>query len=415
MPTATITCPRCSKTLTTTRAFTAGSRFRCPKCGAAFAARPEDVPPALTTPGVRPLPPPLDNAPRNVGAWALMLGAVGLGLLLLAGAGRPWPCTSCRNRRRRRSPSPLPTRATTAQLRRNGRWIQRMKQIPITPPEAAGRAARPAPAGPAPPDLPAALSVLSPEEQEKVNKAIDRGVEFLKKAQEDEGTWGRSHPVGMAALPGLTLLECGVPPDDPHVQKAADFVRQAVPRLEATYQLALAILFLDRLGDPQDEPLIRTMALRLLAGESPAGGWTYQCPLLSDKDERRLFTILETTRPRSSLELMTTQGGGAEPADLFTGRVADDPSGAAPGRRRPSAGPAAGREGAEGGQGDVRRPFQCAQEDAGPATTRAGGEDARMGRVGQLEHAVRHARPVGGGAARRADGASVRAWPSASR
>ena len=177
---------------------------------------------------------------------------------------------------------------------------------------------------------PAALSVLPPEEQEKVNKAIDRGVEWLNKTQEGEGTWGRDHPTGLAALPALTLLECGVPADDPHVRQAVAFVRRSVPALTATYELALALLLLDRVGDPADEPLIRTMALRLLAGESPAGGWTYQCPRLSDKDERSLYMILETTRPRSSLDLMATQGGG-EPADLFSGRADATPG--APGRR----------------------------------------------------------------------------------
>ena len=130
---------------------------------------------------------------------------------------------------------------------------------------------------------PAAQSVLEPKEQEKVNKAIDRGVAWLEKTQLGDGSWARVNAVGLAALPGLTLLECGVPADDSHVRNAARFVRRQVPTLTATYQLALAILFLDRLGEKEDEPLIRTMALRLMAGQTPAGGWTYECPILKEK------------------------------------------------------------------------------------------------------------------------------------
>ena len=86
----------------------------------------------------------------------------------------------------------------------------------------------------------------------------------------------------MAALPALTLLECGVPPSDPIVQKAAALVRaqvrQAVTSRD-TYQLALAVLFLDRLGDKRDAELIQFLALRLVAGQRLAdGGWDYTCP-----------------------------------------------------------------------------------------------------------------------------------------
>ena len=333
MPTAVLACPRCSRSLRTNRAFTAGSRFRCPKCGASFAARPEDVPAPSAPPGVRPLPPPLDEGPpQRSGAWPLLFGLIGLGVLLLVGAGAVLALHFLLGQGPGQAVVTIPTppadettRPTAPDNHPDG------KDNTDLPKPTPGRPAPPP--APAPPDLapdapPAALSVLPPEEQEKVNKAIERGVKWLKKEQDGEGTWGRSHPTGLAALPALTLLECGVSADDPHVRRAVAFVRRSVPNLTATYELALALLLLDRVGDPADEPLIRTMALRLLAGESPAGGWTYQCPLLSDKDERSLFTILETTRPRSSLDLVTTRGDGDEPTDLFTGR-AD----AAPGAR----------------------------------------------------------------------------------
>src|SRR5262249_11834098 len=80
---------------------------------------------------------------------------------------------------------------------------------------------------------------LPPNEQEVVNNAIDRGVVYLKRTQQKNGTWpqlhvtvhGR-HPVGYATLPGLTLLECGVAADDPIIQKTAQFLRSKVAWLD---------------------------------------------------------------------------------------------------------------------------------------------------------------------------------------
>jgi hypothetical protein len=64
--------------------------------------------------------------------------------------------------------------------------------------------------------------------------------------------------------------------------------------LHETYELSLAILFLDRLDHAQDDLLIRTLGLRLAAGQTPGGGWTYFCPVLSPADEQRVLTELRT-------------------------------------------------------------------------------------------------------------------------
>jgi hypothetical protein len=149
-----------------------------------------------------------------------------------------------------------------------------------------------------------AAAWLPADEQARVNRAIDRGVEYLQRNQQGNGSWPGfgNHVVGLAALPGLTLLECGVPPDNAQVQKAAQLVRRAVPEMNQTYELALAVLFLDRLGDPADRPLIRTLALRLLAGQGDGGGWSYTCPILPPQAERDLLTILRFGQPRSPLD-----------------------------------------------------------------------------------------------------------------
>jgi hypothetical protein len=124
---------------------------------------------------------------------------------------------------------------------------------------------------------------LPAEEQDAVNDAILRGVDYLKRTQQKSGTWakvGVGHRISYAILPGLTLLECGVPARDPSIQQAAQYLRARTAKLDTTYDLSLGILFLDRLGDPQDKKIIQTFALRLVAGQSATGGWGYKCPLL---------------------------------------------------------------------------------------------------------------------------------------
>ena len=152
--------------------------------------------------------------------------------------------------------------------------------------------------------------------QQRVNKAIDDGAAFLKASQNAAGTWTldpKGHPLGYAALGGLTLLVCGAPADDPVVQRAAQFVRAGSGSLDTTYELSLAILFLDKLGEAgkeregfdekkdrkrrqetrKDNQRIEAMALRLIAGQSPSGGWTYRCPVLTNAQQARLRAALQ--------------------------------------------------------------------------------------------------------------------------
>jgi hypothetical protein len=110
----------------------------------------------------------------------------------------------------------------------------------------------------------------------------------LRALQQPDGTWPHAK-MGATALAGRTLLECGAKRDDPAVLKAAQAVRANATTCHDTYSLALAILFLDRLGEPRDVALIESMAVRLLAGQDSAtGGWGYECPEVSAEEVRRL-------------------------------------------------------------------------------------------------------------------------------
>jgi hypothetical protein len=151
--------------------------------------------------------------------------------------------------------------------------------------------------------------------QEKVNTAVDFGVVYLKEVAKFsvDGTWAdprdggqAGHRVGYAALPALTLLECGERPDEPAIRHAADYVRAKAPELTNTYELSLAILFLDRLGTKKDEKLIQTMAMRLIVAQTITGGWGYEAPPLGAADAKSLLAVLQ----RMSSPKRTNSTGG---------------------------------------------------------------------------------------------------------
>jgi hypothetical protein len=162
-------------------------------------------------------------------------------------------------------------------------------------------------------------------EQKDIDKAIDVGLNALRRLQGKDGTWPEysremgamprfSAPrmgqtsIGATALAGLTLLECGAKPDDNDVRLAADALRQACPKLTHNYSISLAILFFDRLGDPNDIPLIESLTIRLLAGQSATGGWNYHSPPVSDTEVRRL-----QSRPAQRKDIVArSQPPGAE-------------------------------------------------------------------------------------------------------
>ena len=115
----------------------------------------------------------------------------------------------------------------------------------------------------------------APLDQDRVNQAIESGVRFLRRSQHPQGHWGtgtgpgsdKGWAVGYTALAGLTLVECGVPTSDPGLKNAAKGVRAYAKDLDSTYEVALVILFLDRMGDRSDNQTIQMLAARLIAGQ----------------------------------------------------------------------------------------------------------------------------------------------------
>ena len=119
-------------------------------------------------------------------------------------------------------------------------------------------------------------------DRQQIDAAIQRGVAWIQKKylRADAGpnlNIPFNHALGGTCLAGLALLEAGVPVTDPAVQNITRIVREAAYTQVQTYQISLCLMYLDRLGDPNDIPLIQALAARLLVGQTPTGGWGYGC------------------------------------------------------------------------------------------------------------------------------------------
>jgi hypothetical protein len=138
----------------------------------------------------------------------------------------------------------------------------------------------------------APLAQAGPTDKE-VQKAIASACAYLQKSYRNGSGSGRvaggvDGSEKAAALAGIAMLEAEVPLDDPTILAIAARIRELAPTETATYNMALDIIFLDKLEEPADIPLIQALGIRLLAGQNKNGGWTYQCPTPDGNETQRL-------------------------------------------------------------------------------------------------------------------------------
>jgi hypothetical protein len=322
---ARLTCPHCRQVLSLKQPVSAGSKIKCLACQRLFAApgrtalggstvvnavaadmsRPPTIPIeqayAEPEPDFRD-PPPYrlrdedeeSARPRGPSTAAVPILLALIGVALAIGVVLAVLCFS------RDTAEPVPGGITVAKA------LPPVEKTPAVeaqePNPDDGDLQEPAeitkPPAEAPPKAPRPQPKLTPAVQKQINEAIERGSLFLQSTQLPNGTWVGigDHPVGYTALPALTLLECGVPKEHPSIQAAARAVRVGSAKMKKTYELALAVLFLDKLGEPRDKKLIQALAMRLVAGQNYAGGWSYECPLLYSQNHQELLTFLQRER-----------------------------------------------------------------------------------------------------------------------
>lgn len=108
-----------------------------------------------------------------------------------------------------------------------------------------------------------------------VTRSIDRGVSFLRKAQNDDGSWNgfSDYSCGLSSLCTLSLLNAGVPRDDPAITHAMRYLRACTP--EQTYSVSLQTLVYCYVRSAGDLPRIRNNVQWLTRNQNPNGSWGY--------------------------------------------------------------------------------------------------------------------------------------------
>ena len=323
-----VTCAGCKHVFSPTP----GQRIRCPACmrfldpPAAKAARPASTPPPAARRRLK------EAAPTRSSRLNWILPVLGIAIFM---AGGLWFMTR---------PKPADPPAEFAELPKRPKLVLPDVVDPEVPRRPERKSDVPPPLLPIGPDEPTKPKTVpksrpidittlpeveTPEfktqrfeikkiagvDPEKVNAAIQRGVAYLQRSSPE---WSASPewPLGVQALCGLALLECDVPPTSPLLQQVANQVRAQCANETHTYEMSLALLFLDRLRQPRDRGLIQILATRLIAGQNQSGGWSYECrPLLTQQETVMMLSILQQNRLVAARPLAPLTIGADQPPD----------------------------------------------------------------------------------------------------
>jgi hypothetical protein len=100
----------------------------------------------------------------------------------------------------------------------------------------------------------------SPPDQKAIDEAVKKGVEWLVKLQQDDGsfktTYSSSYPMGSTALALLALLKCGADPGSPAIIKGFSYLFK-LP-LQRTYSVAIYVMAIEALYAPSEKQLERS-------------------------------------------------------------------------------------------------------------------------------------------------------------
>jgi hypothetical protein len=118
---------------------------------------------------------------------------------------------------------------------------------------------------------------------DRVRRAIERAIQFLRDQEDRNGHWEidaqpvSTRPGGETALAMLALLNAGVKPDDPIIERSLKYLRKIAPR--DTYVVGLQTMVFAAAGKDVDFPLIQRNVQWLIDARVMDGkelhGWTY--------------------------------------------------------------------------------------------------------------------------------------------
>src|SRR5262245_37658341 len=125
---------------------------------------------------------------------------------------------------------------------------------------------------------------------DKVKKSIDDGIRYLREQQQG-GNWEKKlgdaiYPGGSTALALLALLNAGVPPNDPAIQRGLEYLRELQP--SHTYVRALQTMVYVEAKEDKDKNRIIDNVNWLIKARAFSGGkfngYSYQMPVGGTSD-----------------------------------------------------------------------------------------------------------------------------------
>ena len=121
--------------------------------------------------------------------------------------------------------------------------------------------------------------LLSAEaDNDRIEKAILGGQSYLLTQVQRDGSWRQyGHVLGETSLAGLAICLADSQ-RNPIVRRTRSFVRSALLQNSDTYDVSLAIMFLDAMKNVTDRNVIRQAGVRVAQGQLKNGGWSYGVP-----------------------------------------------------------------------------------------------------------------------------------------
>lgn len=122
-----------------------------------------------------------------------------------------------------------------------------------------------------------AAALAAGELEERVNQAIDKGVDWLLDEQQLDGSWNfhdeGTYPAGTTALAVYTLAKSGVPGDHAAIRRALLYLGKRP--IHRTYELSCALLAFEALGDGAHRERVAPLARALVDTQLATGLWAY--------------------------------------------------------------------------------------------------------------------------------------------
>ncbi len=142
--------------------------------------------------------------------------------------------------------------------------------------------------------------------KEQAEKAIRKGITYLKKCQKDDGSYGDivgnrtysgeesqgqgAHPAGATALVLYALLKCKVPTKDPTVRKAFEFLKKRYEKPGGSYETSAMLLAMCATANPYKTSAASKKRIEKLKLKGKWRGWAQKLHAhLLDKKQAQVW------------------------------------------------------------------------------------------------------------------------------